>query len=505
MNLPVHFGAYADTGHLIAERGQTDFEVDSNIGFDKPTKLYIVHHAQNRKRPVAALLADGVANQLSRQLREGFHDQHTGHHRKPGEVVLKEFLVGRPRFVTRRPLSHLKGVDTINQQPPHARSNPPRAQDSVLSRALTNMVPKHVWSKKNQFRYTLGTMTILIAALLSGCFKLAPDMADLDTTTIPYEHPDLADSDTVIESFDTELLCPDGKPSRVHVVYQPTGEAPSAAAIVMHSGAFDYVVEKGTSGPLSGPHYHVEPRLTQEFSVRKVWETLGLQTSDIDPAERNRGALTAVLANRGVIQFLPGNCWGDMWHNEAGAQDNDVDEEGFVRNGRTLAKWTLRVATDADFAASQGIEGLTAPSDTPVYLMGLGSGGRGVLELLRDSETPDIAGALIDSVPDDLSAYTLNPVDFRDEIAGLELIFGSDSLDTIADQSLAIGDDLLPPRVAYLWSSGNPQIPADAMRPAAEALNGVIGVRVNDIREAQHVISNSDRIIAEDTVRFLMD
>lgn len=367
------------------------------------------------------------------------------------------------------------------------------------------MGPKHVWSKKNQFRYTLDTMTMIFAALLSGCFKLAPDMADLDTTTIPYEHPDLAVTDAVIESFDTELLCPDGEASRVHVVHQPSDQAPSAVAIVMHAGAFDYVIDHGTSGPLSGPHYHAEPRLTQAFSVRKVWETLGLQTSDIDPAERNEGTLTAALANRGVVQFLPGNCWGDMWHNESGLQDNNVEEEGFSRNGRALARWTVRVATDAEFAASQGIEGLSAAEGTPLYVFGLGSGGRGVIELLRDPAGAAIDGALIDSAPDDLSAYTMHPVDFRDEVEGLGLIFGANNLDTIEDQSLAAGLDILPPRLAYLWSSSNPQIPAAAMRPAAEALDGTLGVRVENTREAEHVISNSDLNVANEITRFLMD
>ena len=71
-------------------------------------------------------------------------------------------------------------------------------------------------------------------------------------------------------------------------------------------------------------------------------ETLGLQIDDQDPGENNLGTLPAALANRGVVQFIPGNCWGDMWHNEEGVVVNDLELDGFNRNGRTIANWMLR-------------------------------------------------------------------------------------------------------------------------------------------------------------------
>ena len=364
------------------------------------------------------------------------------------------------------------------------------------------MDPKPVWSKKNHFGYTPKTMPIFFAALLSGCFKLDADMAVLDTTVIPYEHPSLTVDDAVIRSIDTPLVCPDGEPARVHTVYRENVTEPVPAVLVFHSGAFDYVLDHGTSGPLSGPHLHADPRLTQTFSIRKVWETLGLQIEDIDSAEENRGELTAALANRGVVQYLPGNCWGDLWHNEEGAQENDIEEERFARNGRALARWTGLVATDADYAESQGAAWPTAINPSSLYAAGLGSGGRGVLELLLDPDSPPMTGALVDSTPDNLAAYRDRPTDFGAEIEGLELIFGEDLVD-IEMQSVAAAP--LPDRLFYLWSSSNPQVPAAAMRPGAEAVAGQLGVRVEDTQLSEHVVTNTRPEAAADVIGFLFD
>ena len=361
---------------------------------------------------------------------------------------------------------------------------------------------KHVWSKKNHFGYTPKTMPIFFAALLSGCFKLDADMAVLDTTVIPYEHPSLVVDDAVIRSVDTPLTCPDGEPARIHMVYREDASEPAPAVVVFHSGAFDYVLDHGTSGPLSGPHFHAEPRLTQPFTIRKVWETLGLQIRDIDPAEENRGELTAALANRGVVQYLPGNCWGDLWHNEAGEQENDIEEERFTRNGRALARWTARIATDEAYAENQGVGWPAAIEPEALYAAGLGSGGRGVLELLLDPDSPTVAGALFDSTPDNLAAYRDNPTDFGAEIEGFELIFGTALTDI---EALSVAAAPLPDRLFYLWSSSNPQVPAEAMRPGAAAVTGQLGVRVEDTQHPEHVVSNSRPEVAADVIGFLLD
>ena len=343
-------------------------------------------------------------------------------------------------------------------------------------------------------------MKKLIPLLLCGCFKLPQDLADPNTEVIPFDNAFVSVDDAVIQRFDLTLKCPDGEPASFHLVYRTEHEEPAPAVILLHSGAFDYVLQPGEDGPLSGLHYHAESRLSRDFSLRKVWETLGLQIDDLDPGENNLGTLPAAFANRGAVQFIPGNCWGDMWHNEEGVVINDLELDGFNRNGRTIAAWMLRLLTENDFADTQGINWPTAIDASQIHLVGLGDGGRGVRELLLQSESR-IAGAAVDSVPDNLSAFVDLPVDFEDEIDGLARIYGD--LSDIGDESFS-RDTPLPDRFYYLWSAFNPQMPIAASRPAANALRGQLGVVVKNTGAADHILSNSDIEVAEELVNFLL-
>ena len=317
---------------------------------------------------------------------------------------------------------------------------------------------------------------------------------------IPFDNPHVMVDDAVIQRFDLTLKCPDGEPASFHLVYRTELETPAPAVILLHSGAFDYVIEPGEDGPLSGLHYHAESRLNRDFALRKVWETLGLQIDDLDPAENNLGTLPAALANRGVVQFIPGNCWGDLWHNEEGVVVNDLELDGFNRNGRTIANWMLRLLSEPDFAESQDVAWPTGIDASQIYLIGLGDGGRGVRELLLQPG-PSIAGAAVDSVPDNLDAFVSRPVDFEDEIDGMARIYGD--LSDIGSSSFA-NDTPLPERFYYLWSTSNPQMPIAASQPAASALRGQLGVVVKNTGASDHVLSNSDMVIAEDLVTFLL-
>ena len=340
----------------------------------------------------------------------------------------------------------------------------------------------------------------LIPFLLCGCFQLPQDLADPITEVMPFDNPFVTVDDAVVQRFDLTLKCPDGEPASFHLVYRAGSKDPAPAVILLHSGAFDYVVQPGEDGPLSGIHYHAESRLSQEFALRKVWETLGLQINDLDPAENNLGTLPAALVNRGVVQFLPGNCWGDMWHNEEGVVVNDLALDGFNRNGRTIANWMLRLLSESDFAKTQDIDWPTAIDASQIFLIGLGDGGRGVRELLL-RPGPRIAGAAVDSVPDNLSAFVEHPVDFEDEIDGFARIYGD--LSDIDEQSFA-RDTPLPDRFYYLWSNYNPQMPISASRPAANALQGQLGVVVKNTSASDHVLSNSDFDVAKELVDFLL-
>jgi hypothetical protein len=347
-------------------------------------------------------------------------------------------------------------------------------------------------------------MTKFLPILLIGCFKLPGDMEAIDTTVVPFNNPYVTADDVVIQGFNTELECPNGEKSRFFMVYKEDLTEAAPVAIVLHSGAFDYVMESGDGGPLSGPHYHAESRLEVGFSTSKVWETLGLQINDVDPAEKNLGTLPAALADRGVVQLIPGNCWGDLWHNEEGVQYNDLNRDGFTRNGRTFAWWMVRLLTEPDFATAQGIDLPVNIDMSQLYLVGLGDGGRGVAELLSHEGMPTVQAALVDSSPDDLSAYLNEEIDFEDEIEGISRIFGEEALGNIRDWSFT-SDIPLPERLVYLWSDGDPQLPATAAAAGAAALSGRPGVWVRNPGIQDHVLSNSDNEIAREVVDYMMD
>ena len=132
--------------------------------------------------------------------------------------------------------------------------------------------------------YTAGVITFL-ALLMAGCFQPTEDLSTIDTLVVPYESPHLTDDGVSIHRFESKLTCPGGEPAEFFVVAGSETDATSPVAVVLHSGAFDYVVERSDEGPLAGPHYHAQSRLDAEFGVAKVYETLGLQISDLDPSE----------------------------------------------------------------------------------------------------------------------------------------------------------------------------------------------------------------------------
>jgi len=355
-------------------------------------------------------------------------------------------------------------------------------------------------------RPTYTPVVILVLSLLAtGCFQPLEDLPLVDTTVVPFDNPHLEADDAVIHAFETTLPCPGGEAARFYAVYRRSTAPGAPVAIVLHSGAFDYVMERSDEGVLASPHYHATSRLDADFGSAKVFETLGLQIDDLDPAEDNQGTLPAVLADRGFVQLLPANCWGDLWHNEEGLQYNDIDIDGFARNGLTLAWWMVRIATDEDFALSQGMELDVAWDPTQLYLFGLGEGGRGVAELLNHADMPAVSGALVDSSPDDLGPYLDAPTTFKDEIEGISRIFAGDDLEHVSDWSLgAFADQVpMPEHLAYLWSDGDTRLPSATMSGTAATLSGRAGTWVRNLHELTHVISNSDLSRAREVVDFL--
>lgn len=397
-------------------------------------------------------------------------------------------------------------------------------------------------------------MTALLLASLLACVKPYEELATLDFAEVPFDNPLVTSGDARIRTFETTLPCPDGTKARFYLVYRSDLTEPAPAALVFHSGAFDYVLDPSATpeDPLYGATWRAESRLDRDWSDRMVWATLGMYPDVVDASEDNQGALPAALIDAGIVQLVPGNCWADLWHNEASFQDNDFAYENFNRNGRTFAWWMVRMLYEDGFAANMGIE-LPVELSGELYLAGLGDGGRAAVELLTHDGLPPVSGLLLDSTPDLLSPY-LDPIaelDFERE--GIERIFpnaldreqiddwsllallqaedgagdappgfdpgAGDTGDTGApsdteDTGVATVpdtggiDDLsayaVPPRIVFVWSQADPRQPQATTQATADALQDRDGAWVLDTRARGHVFSNADADAARSLVDFLV-
>ena len=346
---------------------------------------------------------------------------------------------------------------------------------------------------------------LLLAAV--GCIKPPGDLTALDFSEVPFENAYLTVDDAVVSAFDTDLTCPDGQPARVFAVYRTGTDANAPIAIVLHSGAFDYVTDPDVTGYLDGTHYQGTSRLSREWSIGKVAETLGMPGVDVDPSEENLGALPAALTEADFVQLYPGNCWGDLWHNEEGYQDGPASVEGFDRNGRTFAYWMVKAIFEPNFRGEQGIDlsGAGAIDANQIFYIGLGDGGRGVAELLSHPDVPKPAGLLVDSSPDLLSPYFDDPVLWADEITGITRIFGEDNIANIDAWSLAATPAAsLPDRVGFVWSDVDPRQPLATAAATAEVLTAQPGAWVANTHEPTHVNLNRDPALAAAAVEYLL-
>lgn len=370
-------------------------------------------------------------------------------------------------------------------------------------------------------------MLLLLASL--ACFKPYEDLAALDFSEVPFDI-DLVESTARIRTVTTGLRCPDGQDARFYVVYQPEVEGPVPLALGFHPGAFDYVIDPyaESTSALYGATWRSSSRMNRDWADLAVWASLGMYPGDFLEGEVHEGALAAALVNEGVAQLWPANCWGDLWHNEEGFQENDFAREGLTRNGRTLAWWMLRYAYEPDFAAAQGVE-LPFEASDELYLVGLGEGGRAVTELLLHEGLPRVTGALVDSSPDTLSAYFDPTNELEAEAEGLRRLWPTEeqqqaiddwSLLGLSRTSLAppvaadTGDSTgsgldgagafrLPERLAFVWSAADPRQPLATTQATAEALALRPDAWVLEQRDRAHVFSNADADLAGELVHYL--
>jgi len=349
---------------------------------------------------------------------------------------------------------------------------------------------------------------VLLTALmlLTGCSKPYGDLAELDLSDIPFDNPAVQSTDARVTSVDTSLRCPDGEPARVSAVVREGWDTPRPTVVLLHSGAFDYVLEPDPDDPLAGPSYHSDGRLERAWSVAKVWETLGINLRAVDRDEDNTGILAATLVDRDVAVVVPANCWGDLWHNVAGEVENDSEAEFLTRDGLGLASATVQSLVDADRVLETGIQFPVQVDPDNLILVGLGEGGRGVAELLHREDTPTVAAALVDSSPDSLAVWAGAPLDFPDEHTGLERIFGIGNLEAVDDTSLvaAVAAGAAPPRTGVLWSSLDPRIPAEMVAVAGAAVSDLADAWVVDTERPEHIQLASDPELSEAAAAWML-
>lgn len=367
------------------------------------------------------------------------------------------------------------------------------------------------------------SLAILATLALGGCWKL--DAPDGTIDRLPFEPAGGAPEGWFIESFQTDLACPDGSLARFLVVYpedvdqRVVEDAPRLPLVVLfHSGAFDYVDTPAPGAPLDGTSYQEdlagEQRLTGDWSWRWALATLGLGVYR-DPIELHTGALVAAFAEKGLTTLIPANCWGDWWHNRSTFEESqNLYSQGdyFLRDGRTLAEFAYRYATE-EFPPGNPVE-LPVRVDTDrLFMVGLGEGSRAVGELLslRDPDTGRplyrSRAVVVDSPVDDLRVFFEDDPAFSDVKRGLNRIFRGGGEAVVGGSLAAVPPDAWPERFGLLTSAIDGRIPPGGNDLLVGRLQGQPREDVwyyEDTRPG-HVLSNVDPTVAKGVADFLVE
>jgi hypothetical protein len=354
---------------------------------------------------------------------------------------------------------------------------------------------------------------LLLLPLLTACAQPYEDLAKLDFSEVAYESEHVASDDAVIQAVDTAVTCPDGESARVFFAFRSSLQGPVPAALVLHSGAFDYIVQPDEDDPVAGLHYRADSRLSRQWGIAKVWETLGLSRFPVDPEEGSEGTLIAALVDAGVVVVLPSNCWGDLWHRADVATGDSVDDlgpEGFLRQGGAFAQLMMDAIYDPETAADAGVRVPLEINLDEVHLVGLGTGGRGVADLLHSEANAGRAprSVVLDSTPDLVAPYLADRLQWGPEVDGMQTIYGDalSTWDAEGSVSALAAAGALPDRTAVLWSSLDTQVPVAAVLPTGLAVAGLGGSQVAvDVLQEGTVASNRDHGLAADTVLYMAE
>jgi hypothetical protein len=347
---------------------------------------------------------------------------------------------------------------------------------------------------------------------LAGCWK--DELAEIPPNVLQFQ-PEVDDAPLgwLVAPIDVNLECPDGSKTRFYLLYEEaaaqSGE-PVPAAVLYHSGSFDFVFAPDADQPLSGTHLREPNRLTTEWAIRQVFVTLGMYPEQAED-EQHDGFLPTALAERGVAVMLPANCWGDLWHNRRGGADNDFARDFFFRDGAAAGEWAYRFLVDPLFAAALNVELPIVVDPTQTYAIGLGEGGRAVGELLSidndDDGEPDYTpeAVLVDSSFDDLRVFWNDPGVYGNIVAGLDRIFpmGPGPEGDLGGMYSAP----LPTRVGYVYSVQDPVISRDLHLASSARLGAEPDAWVYVDDAPRHVLLNGGNTLglAGQAVDWLLD
>ena len=98
--------------------------------------------------------------------------------------------------------------------------------------------------------------------------------------------------------------------------------------------------------------FRASGRLLSEWASSRVWEKLNLSRKTLDTAVTDLGYLPTALANAGVAQIYPTNCWGDCGTTEQMFKPM-IRREGYVRQGLDMAQFAVDILSSAELAEKQ--------------------------------------------------------------------------------------------------------------------------------------------------------
>ena len=329
----------------------------------------------------------------------------------------------------------------------------------------------------------------MLFSLLMACWMDSSMLPALNINVINFTNEYL-ERDVEVRIYDSTLLCPDGLPASIFLVL-PKSDEPVPVSVVFHTGAMTHLDE--VEDPES---FRASGRLLSQWASSRVWETLNLSRKTLDTAVTDLGYLPTALANAGVAQLYPTNCWGDLWHNGVEVQSNDATREGFTRQGLDMAQFALDILSNSELAEETGFSDVQDKLDAlSLSMIGLGTGGQAIFELLKQGATPD--AVLFDSTPATFVPYING--DFPTEQESLERIFGTAELN---EASLNV--DTLPSTVGWIWSNGDSQHPIDSISIGADSVMDIEGSWVTDQNAVGHVFSNRNIALAEQATEFIL-